>query len=339
MTSTPKEKILIIGSGAFGTAIATCIHSSSNPVTILSRNNNNFASLQKHNTLKNCEMETFENFKSSFSDYSLIILAIPCQSIRSVNEWMIEHTKKQTSKKKKFLNKIKIISAAKGIEQNTLLLPSQILQNFWQNSASIGALSGPSFATEMLEGKPTCVVVASQCQELLSLTSKILHKPYFRVYDSKDVIGIEIAGALKNVIAMVAGAVDGLNLGSNARAAVMTRGLAEIVRIGTKLGADPITFLGLSGVGDLILTCTGNLSRNRQFGFRISQGENSESIMKSMNQVIEGYTTANSAYSLCKKYDIEASIINTAYSVLYEKKPIQDAVTDLIARQQKSEFK
>lgn len=336
MALTLKNKILVIGAGAFGTAIAASIHSPSNPVTLISREYVNFTKLKNYKSLKNCEIELFSNFHSCFSEFKLIILAIPCQSLRNVSEWMQEYWQKNSNYKNDF--KLNIISAAKGIEQKTLMLPSQILESFWKDSAAIGALSGPSFAKEMLLGLPTCVVVASKDQGLLDTASTLLHTPYFRVYDSKDVIGVEIAGALKNVIAMVAGAVDGLKLGNNARAAVMTRGLAEIVRIGVKLGADPITFLGLSGVGDLILTCTGDLSRNRQFGLKMSQGNNKEEIVKSMSQVIEGIATANSAYELCIKLGVETSIISTVYKVLYENMPIHNAVSLLIERQQGSEF-
>lgn len=338
MTLTSKNKTLVIGAGAFGTAIAACIHRPTNPVTILAREGDNFNTLKSHNTLKQCKMEIFSEFNSCFSEFKLIILAIPCQSLRNVSEWMIEHWNKTSHSKGNSNTKLNIISAAKGIEQKTLLLPSQILESFWKENAAIGTLSGPSFAKEMFLGLPTCVVVASKDQNLLNIASKFLHSSHFRIYDSKDIIGVEIAGALKNVIAMVAGAVDGLKLGNNARAAVITRGLAEIVRIGVKLGADPITFLGLSGVGDLILTCTGDLSRNRQFGLRLSQGESKEEIMKSMSQVIEGIATANSANELFKIQNVETSIINTVYRVLYENIPIQDAVSFLIERQQGSEF-
>lgn len=338
MTLKSINKTLVIGAGAFGTAIAACIYNSTNSVTIISRDNDNFEILKSHEILKNCNLVTFSNFNSCLSEFNLIILAVPCQSIRSVSEWMLKHWENSSNKNNQKHHKLYIISVAKGIEQKTLLLPSQILLKMWDKKAAIGTLSGPSFAKEMLLGLPTCVVLASNDQKLLKIVSKILHKPNFRIYDSKDLIGVEISGALKNVIAMVAGAVDGLKLGNNARAAVITRGLAEIVRIGVKLGANPLTFLGLSGVGDLILTCTGDLSRNRQFGFRLSQGEKKENIIQSMGQVIEGIPTAESANKLFKKYGIKSSIIKTVYQVLYEDKPIEDAVSLLIKREQSSEL-
>lgn len=338
MVFTLTDKTLVIGAGAFGTAIASCIHTPLNLVTIIAREKLHFNQLKEHPTLKNCQMETFTEFQTPFSEFKLIILAIPCQSIRDVSEWMQTHWKK-TEHNSATPKKLNIISAAKGIEQQTLLLPSQILDSFWGEHAAVGALSGPSFAKEMLAGLPTSVVIASKDKNLLEIASQLLHSPYFRVYDSKDIIGVEISGALKNVIAMVAGAVDGLNLGNNARAAVITRGLAEIVHIGVKLGADPVTFLGLSGVGDLILTCTGDLSRNRQFGLKLSEGKTKEEIFAETEQVIEGIATTISANELSKKLGIETTIINMAYRVLYENIPIQYAVRLLIERQQSSEFK
>jgi glycerol-3-phosphate dehydrogenase (NAD(P)+) len=253
---------------------------------------------------------------------------------------MCEHfTKfKDNSARKIRTKKLNIISASKGIEQKTLFLPHEILKRIWNEKANVGALSGPSFAQEMREGLPTCVVIASRSQILLTKATAILHNPYFRIYDTKDIMGVEIAGALKNIIAIVSGAVDGLNLGHNARAAVMTRGLAEIVRIGVFLGAEPLTFLGLSGVGDLILTCTGHLSRNRQFGYRMTQGESVADILKSTHQVVEGIATAKSAYELCQKHKIDSPILSAVYKVLYEDFPLRDAISLFIEREHGKEF-
>ncbi|WP_186645614.1 NAD(P)H-dependent glycerol-3-phosphate dehydrogenase [Fluviispira vulneris] len=340
MSAEIKTKTLVVGAGAFGTAIAACVQNENNAVTVIARYDKNFENLKKHETLKFCELISFEDFATDFSEFNLIILAIPCQSLTNVSEWMMKKWLKIRNKKNiKNFPKLNLISAAKGIEQKTLHLPYQILENFWKDKANVGSLSGPSFAKEMLLGLPTCVVVSSKNKALLNVAAQILHSSYFRIYDSEDIIGVEIAGALKNVIAMVAGAVDGLELGYNARAAVITRGLSEIAKVGVKMGADPMTFLGLSGVGDLILTCTGDLSRNRQFGFRMARGETKESIFNSMGQVIEGITTAQSAHELCQKLGIEASILNTVYKVIYEDMPIKKAVNLLIEREQGSEFK
>lgn len=199
-------------------------------------------------------------------------------------------------------------------------------------------LSGPSFAKEMLEGLPTCMVFASKHSDLQKRAAEILHSSHFRIYSSSDVVGVELGGALKNVISMVAGCVDGLKLGNNARAAVITRGLGEIAKIGMAMGADPMTFLGLSGVGDLILSCTSDLSRNRQFGFRLSQGESQSQIIDSMHGVVEGVTTAQSAHQLCQKLGVSSSVLHMAYCVLYEGMPIRQAVHSLINKEQGGEF-
>lgn len=196
MALSQNNKILVVGAGAFGTAIASSTHSQLTPVTIVARDNNNFGSLKNHSTLKYCKMETFESFTCCFEDFSLIILAIPCQSLRNVSEWMQKHWLKTNSKKSP-IQKLSIISAAKGIEQKTLMLPSQILESIWKENAHIGTLSGPSFAKEILLGLPTCVVVASQNEKILKLASQLLHNSHFRIYESKDTIGVEIAGALK----------------------------------------------------------------------------------------------------------------------------------------------
>ena len=231
-----------------------------------------------------------------------------------------------------------MVSAAKGIEQKTFLLPHQILAEYLPSTAHIGALSGPSFARELAAGLPTAVVLASKSAQLRERTEMLLHRDFFRVYGASDVVGVEIGGALKNVIAMVAGAVDGLQLGNNARAAVVTRGLGEIAQLGVAMGADPLTFLGLSGLGDLILTCTGDLSRNRQFGLRLAAGETPAEIIGGAGQVIEGVTTAQSAYDLSQKLGLDTPILNAAYSVLYEHLSIKEAVFSLVSRERKGEF-
>ncbi len=314
-----NNRILIVGAGAFGVALSNCILlNSNNLVTLLSR--------------KDCVL-----FEEDITQYDIILLAVPSQSLREAALWLkAQFDKLNLSKKAK---KIGIVSCAKGIEKNTILLPHQILEQIFHGySVSIASLSGPSFAKEMIKGLPTSVVLASKDSLFLKKASIILHSSCFRVYDSKDILGVEVGGALKNVIAMVAGAVDGLDLGNNARAAVITRGLAEIASIGVKMGANPLTFMGLSGVGDLILTCTGDLSRNRQFGFRLAKGEDKTSVLLALGGVIEGIDTAESAYTLAKKLNIKTGILMTAYHVLYQKLPIKDGVSSLLNREQSAEF-
>ena len=318
MNNFETPHVLIIGSGAYGKALKACILSNpARQVTLLSR-------------------EDCVNFQGDISEFHFILFAVPCQSFRAAALWVRE----KLNDTQMINKKIYLISTAKGIEQKTILLPHQILQEVFQNqqNVSIGSLSGPSFAKEMMEGLPTCVVLASKDPDLLQMAAPILHSSYFRIYDSNDILGVEIGGALKNVIAMVAGAVDGLNLGNNARAAVMTRGLSEIAKIGAKLGANPITFMGLSGLGDLILTCTGDLSRNRTFGYRLAKGEELNSALYSMGGVVEGMATTQSAYELTQKLKLKSSILNAAYEVLYNNLPISQALENLINGQQSTEF-
>lgn len=326
-----SHHVLIVGAGAYGKALASCILSKPN----------NFVSLL---TREKCL-----SFDEDIAQYDFILFAVPSQSLRESALWLkkqmekrrktqIEATSKQKAAKKCEMH-VNIVSTAKGLEKKTMLLPHQILEEVFQNdSVSIAALSGPSFAKEMVENLPTCVVLASKDNKLLKKASAILHSTYFRIYDSTDVLGVEIAGALKNVIAMVTGAVDGLNLGNNARAAVMTRGLSEIAEVGAAMGANPITFMGLSGLGDLILTCTGELSRNRQFGFRMAKGEDKHLILQDLGGIVEGITTAESAYKLAQKLKIKTSILFVAYEVLYKKLPIAEAVKLLLNGQQSVEF-
>lgn len=314
---------LIIGAGAYGTALQTCIQSNKNHfVTLLNR-------------------ESCKTFQEDITSYDFVLIAVPSQSLRSSALWIREQFDKQKLSMTRLKKKINIISTAKGIEKDTILLPHQILGEIfkdYKNNISLAVLSGPSFAKEMMQGLPTCVVLASKDKSLLKITSTILHSSYFRVYDSDDILGVEIGGALKNVIAMVAGVVDGLNLGNNARAAVITRGLSEMAEIGVKMGANPLTFMGLSGLGDLILTCTGDLSRNRQFGYRMAKGEDKISIIQSLGGVVEGITTAESAYVLTKKLKVKTSIIRTAYEVLYNNLPMQEALKSLLNGEQSAEF-
>jgi glycerol-3-phosphate dehydrogenase (NAD(P)+) len=313
------NSVLIIGAGAYGNALKACI---------LPRNNLSVTLFSK----QDCE-----NFSGSIYDFNVIILAVPSQSLRNCAQWLYQQLKKNLHLQRK----INIVSTAKGIERKSVLLPHQILEDVFgefKKTLSISVLSGPSFAKEMVLGLPTCVVLASNDKLLLKNVTSLLHSPKFRIYDSEDVLGVEIGGALKNVIAMVAGAVDGMNLGNNARAAVITRGLSEMAKIGIKMGANPITFMGLSGVGDLILTCTGDLSRNRQFGYRIAQGEDLNTVLQSLGGVVEGFATAESAYSLAKNLNVKTSIIQVAYQVLYENLPISDALQALITGEQSTEF-
>ena len=199
-------------------------------------------------------------------------------------------------------------------------------------------ISGPSFASEVARGLPTNLVVASNDSSTARAVQQLLHTPRFRIYTSADPIGVQVGGAVKNVIAIAAGICDGLSLGANARASLMTRGLAEITRLGVALGAKPLTFLGMAGVGDLVLTCTGTLSRNRTLGLKLAEGVEPGAYLASLNSVAEGYSTAAAAYRLAEKHTVDMPITNQVFHVLYAGRPVPDALRLLVARDFKDEL-
>ncbi|NJD55430.1 MAG: NAD(P)-dependent glycerol-3-phosphate dehydrogenase [Nitrospirae bacterium] len=229
-----------------------------------------------------------------------------------------------------------IISASKGIEQGTLLTVSEILHEV--TGRQVAALSGPSFAKEVIRKYPTAVTLAAEDLDTGLLLQEIFNTSYFRVYTHADIIGVELGGALKNVIAIASGISDGLGLGHSARAALITRGLVEISRLGRAMGADPMTFSGLSGLGDLVLTCTGPLSRNYSVGVNLGKGMKLGEILASTRSVAEGVATSLSAYELARKKDVEMPIIEQVHEVLYHDKDPETAVLNLMNRALKSEF-
>ncbi|MBI3610288.1 MAG: NAD(P)H-dependent glycerol-3-phosphate dehydrogenase [Nitrospirae bacterium] len=225
-----------------------------------------------------------------------------------------------------------IVSATKGIENETLLLMSQVMEEVLpaQCRSNIAVLSGPSFAKEVCQRHPTAVSLAAKNHALAVRLQPLFITPYFKAFTTTDVIGVQLGGALKNVIALAAGGADGLGFGHNTRAALISRGLAEIIRLGSALGADPKTFSGLSGLGDLILTSTGALSRNRTVGYQIGLGMKLPEILKQMKMVAEGVQTTKAAYHLAKKHGVRMPIVQEIYSVLFEDKDTHQAVTDLM---------
>jgi glycerol-3-phosphate dehydrogenase (NAD(P)+) len=229
-----------------------------------------------------------------------------------------------------------IISLAKGIENDTLLRVSQILNEKF-NEDKIAVLSGPSHAEEVSRGVPTLVVCASSNSDTGKWVQKTFMSSEFRVYVHNDVIGVEIGGALKNVVAVAAGIIDGVGAGDNTKAALITRALAEITRLGTKLGADSLTFAGLSGMGDLIVTCMSKYSRNRHLGEQIGRGKTLEEVLSEMVMVAEGVKTTRSAYELAAQHQVEVPIITEAHRVLFQNKDPKEAVYDLMTRAAKSE--
>lgn len=340
-----KASILIVGAGAFGIALATSLHTEQNEIYFLSRqpyqNTISLPDEQINTLINNQTFQLFDEFDGNLLKFDLIIFAIPTQALREVlifiKEKFYAYCKKNSiaSKSKKLF----FISASKGIEQNFIKLPHEIFNDIWDSSEmSVAALSGPSFAKEMLLKLPTCLTIASTDKNLIQKSISIMHSPYFRLYDTSDIIGVEIGGALKNVIAILSGMMDGLNLGHNAQAAIVTLGLSDIAHIGVQMGASPFTFMGLSGLGDLILTCTAPLSRNKQFGYRFACGETKEHLVNHITGVVEGLSTTKSAYELIQKLGISSTLFTLAYQVLYENLSLQSAIEKILNHKQGSEF-
>lgn len=234
----------------------------------------------------------------------------------------------------------RVVIATKGIEADTHALMIDVVAESVPalSRDRLLVLSGPSFAREVASGLPTDVVVASRDAAAASDIADALHTPMFRVYTSKDPVGVELGGALKNVLAIAAGVCEGLGLGTNARAALITRGLSEMARLGVAMGGDPLTFMGLSGVGDLILTATGPLSRNRALGAKIAEGVDAASYLASQRTVAEGYLTAKAAFHVAKKLGVDVPITEQVYYVLHEGRPLMEAMKQLLTREQKEEL-
>jgi glycerol-3-phosphate dehydrogenase (NAD(P)+) len=231
------------------------------------------------------------------------------------------------------------VSASKGIEIDTLLPLSDVLRQTLPEPfhRRLCFLSGPSFAKEVAQKLPTAVALASADAEAGKQVQALMSTPYFRVYTNADIIGVELGGSVKNVIAIAAGVLEGLGFGHNTLAALLTRGLAEMARLGTAMGANPLTFAGLAGMGDLVLTCTGGLSRNRTLGVRLGKGEKLDDILKGSTTVAEGVRTAKAARDLARKNNIEMPVVEEMYKVLYEGKDPRQATKDLMSRELRGE--
>ena len=251
----------------------------------------------------------------------IVVLAVPCRHMRAVLTDLVPFLPERPV----------LVCASKGIEGGSLARMSEVMAETVPSSLPC-VISGPSFAKEVVLGKPTVVVLACADKEAAESLRHALATETFRVYSSADVVGVELGGALKNTIALAAGVCDGMDLGDNARAALITRGLAEISRLGQALGARPATFMGLSGMGDLVLTCTGDLSRNRQVGLRLGQGESLEHITSSLGMVAEGVKTTSAVYDLARRLGVETPVTDTVQGLLHGGESPREAVMRLMTR-------
>ncbi len=333
------KKIAIIGAGSFGTAIAVLLGSKGYSVSIWAREpeivegiNKNGINPEYLTDLKLPELiEAFKSIEETVKDAEMIVFSTPSHALREV-----------AKKTKPYLtgNEI-LVSVAKGIEQDSLMTPSQILVDVLEGVVledQIGILTGPSHAEEVGKFKPTTVVASAYSKRAARMIQETFMTPMFRVYLNYDILGAEIGGALKNIMAIAAGIVDGAKLGDNAKAALMTRGLHEMKRMGSALGASQDTFSGLTGMGDLIVTCTSKHSRNRYVGYNIGKGKSLEEIKAGMNMIAEGVKTTRSVSQWSRKNNIEMPITDAVYKVLFENMDPKDAVHELMTRHAKNEI-
>jgi len=271
----------------------------------------------------------YNNIKETIVDTDFLFIAIPSKYCPSIYKFLAPLLSPRQI----------IISLTKGIEKKSLKRMSELMEDIFSSDIipKIATLSGPSFAREVAESHPTAVVIASKDLKTSRLIQQNISNEYFRAYTTDDVTGVELAGALKNIIAISAGICAGLEFGSNSIAALITRGIAEISRLGVKLGARQETFSGLAGIGDLVLTCTGKLSRNRYVGFELGKGKSLDQIVSKMNMVAEGITTTFSVHHLSKRENIEMPICEQVYQILYKNKDPRTALQDLMTRKLKHE--
>ena len=326
-------KVGVIGAGSWGIALSFLLHNNGHQVTVWSALPEEIRELREkreHHTLPGLvlpeDMVFTEDLETAMRDQDLLVTAVPSVYVRST-----------AVKMRPFLREGQIVvNVAKGIEEKTLSTLSQILEEELPG-ADVAVLSGPRHAEEVSRGLPTTCVAGARTKKTAEYIQSLFMSEYFRVYTSPDVLGIELGGALKNVIALAAGIADGLGCGDNTKAALITRGIAEIARLGTAMGGKFETFCGLSGIGDLIVTCASMHSRNRRAGILIGKGYSMEEAMKEVQMVVEGVYSAKAALALAKKYYMSMPIIEQVNQVLFEGKPASQAVKELMLRDPREE--
>ena len=331
------EKIGVIGAGAWGTALAMLLANKGQDVTLwmyekdlaeeMARTRENRVYLPGFTLPPSIAVTS--SLESAVKDKSLLLSVVPSHTVRTVTKQYATFLPKNAV----------IVSASKGIEIDTLMPLSEIFKDVLPKEFHnrLCFLSGPSFAKEVAQKMPTAITLACYDPAIGKQAQEVLSNSYFRVYTNQDVIGVELAGSLKNVVAIAAGALEGMGFGYNTTAALLTRGLAEMARLGVAMGGKLTTFSGLAGMGDLVLTCTGGLSRNRTLGTRLGKGEKLDDIMKGAKTVAEGVKTSKAARDLARKFNIEMPIVDEVYQILYEGKDPRLALKDLMTRELKEE--
>lgn len=327
--------IVVLGAGSWGTALAMHLADSGHNVLLWGNEPEHMQLLSEQRCNQQYlpdvsfpdRLQVTADLELALTSPAWVLIAIPSHAYRSFLQ-------KNTHL---FQSHIGVAWASKGLENGTAKLIHQVVAEELPQCDKTAVMSGPTFAGEVARNLPTSITVASESESFARQITDDLHSGRFRVYLSKDLIGVELGGALKNVLAIAAGAADGLGFGANARAALITRGLAEMMRLGEAMGGQRETFMGLAGMGDLILTCTDNQSRNRRTGLLLAQGKTLEQVREEIGQAIEGIKTAKEVVSLARQYDVEVPISEQVYRVLYENCPIEDAVLTLLSRKSKQE--
>jgi glycerol-3-phosphate dehydrogenase (NAD(P)+) len=334
---TPKpEVVTVIGAGSWGTALAQLLADKSRPVRLWVFESDLYHSLcrSRVNTAflpgvpLSAQISYHQHFAEALQDAAVAVMAVPSHVFRDVLKLAKTHLPP----------KAMLVSAAKGMEIDSLLTMEGVVREELGPEASYAVLSGPSFAREVAQRQPTAVTIASRHHEAARLLQRLFSTPYFRVYTSYDVTGVELGGALKNIFAIGTGILEGMDLGDNPRAALITRGLAEMTRLGVRLGANPMTMSGLAGLGDLVLTCTSTQSRNFQVGLKLGQGLPLTQILAGMHMVAEGVKTSRAVYLLAQRLGVDMPLVEAVYHILYEGLAPKEAIRKLMSRELKDEL-
>lgn len=329
------NKVSVIGAGSWGIALAKLLHKNGNDVCVWSLLEDEIAMLNKEHEHKDKlpgvklpeDMKFTSNLEEAMDGRDVLVVAVPSVFVRSTAKGMAPFMKENQM----------VVNVAKGIEEASLMTMTQVLEEELP-CGKVAVLSGPSHAEEVGREIPTTIVVGAKEKKVAEELQSLFMNDVFRVYISPDVLGIELGAALKNVVALAAGMADGLGYGDNTKAALITRGIREIARLGTAMGGKFETFCGLSGIGDLIVTCASMHSRNRRAGILIGQGYTMDEAMKEVKMVVEGVYSAKAALALAKKYDVEIPIIEQVNAILFENKKADEAVKELMLRDKKIEI-
>ena len=327
------QRIAVLGAGAWGTALAIALANGS-AVRLWTRNPEHAASMRATRSNDRylpgaplpASVEITANLDEAVAGAQILIAAVPTSGFRTL---LRQLTRLGTTQP--------LVWLCKGFEAGSQKLPHQVLAEEWANPQNAGVLSGPSFAAEVAKGLPAALTLAGPDAAFARQIAQDLHRSRLRLYASDDVVGVEVGGAVKNVIAIASGICDGLGFGYNARAALITRGLAEMTRLGRAMGGRPETFMGLSGMGDLILTCTGDLSRNRQVGLRLAAGDGLEHILRSLEHVAEGVTSTHEVIGLARRVGVEMPIAHAVQRILTQELSAREAVGELLNRELRDE--